>query len=398
MKWNKKLDILLICEYNVEKTMFLEKIGSGDYYRQLLDVLIKEVKEDRLGRKYFHLIDKEAIKEQSENLTIKRKEKLHKDCIEYYQHKTKNYDKTYQLFEHYATRYLNLIGHYFALELYEDAAKVLDEIGLYLYKWGFVGFLSNILKKFPEKDKPCVVNKLNTLFLLESLQIEDEDMNKIRKTFDLCGLSIMNERGSESKILNEMINSGLNAEDELIQLMSYLYLKNIKLLQGLVINNRDIELFTKKSEFYFIMLCDDVEYKSKYQYNMMDDPYFEKLYFCMRFHESFEKGNEVEQITKWFTRAHQSIRALKFDVTMLYVDLVVGFLEMKPSEKSIDNIQRICNLILENKQMKSYIHGIRFLKNINAYHNGNGIIIESPTGKTKLDMIFEAYVRMCEKQ
>lgn len=406
MAFDKRLDILLICNYQLEKNFFFEKVGSGDFYRELTrnDENDNNVLEERelkeLDRVFFSFIHNEASKERLNSLSDKRIKELHYKCIDYYQHKTMKYDKSYGAFDRYANRYINLIGHCLEIGDIDEIERILGDVGILLYKWGYKDYLKQIIDELIGETDDSTIKRIHMLYELDQLSLKPAMKDSVRNEYrsllvdtDFVDLIYLLNDELEEDHANVLITNSLLKNDELDRLVAQTVIGNVRytLSDDIYIPSKELIYFDSK---VFAFISNYTEINSDELQSQ--DPYYNLLLsecaFISHMGHLIEDDNYLHSAIQHFINTHILKRKLKFNCMPLYVDLVLKFLEFDNS-RVMSTLIPFCKGIVKDKSVSTFIQGNQLINRVIKYHESDNQEDQIKL-VTMYDKLFNSYVKL----
>jgi hypothetical protein len=255
-------ELFNILPYDIPEELFKQKIGTGDYLKQLQE-------EDSIYITGQGIRIKESfLKNHRIELAEKKKEELHLDIINnFYIPKLQNIKVVdYDDFVTYHNFYINLAYHYQQLSRYDDAIQQVSYIAKKMQYWGMKEALINFLNKLPDEKLNEESKFLKTYYNMFSMVLSGSDVSNDFQ--ELKSKFIFLEQLKERDIL-------LFVESKNLEGIFYrIFEKNIE--KAVQIHKESIELINNQTNKENI-------------YNTAIGRIFENLSFC------YEEGNEFEK-------------------------------------------------------------------------------------------------------
>jgi len=414
---------LLRIEYRIEREFFIQKMGSGDKYRELISN--KDIVEflDEICERTFFTLSEDFIKKNKDiKLDEKKIIEYNEKFIQYYTQENEKSNDNFDDFYLNAYRYINLVGHYANLDRLDDIFKILKDRAFTLFKWGYGSYLKSIIKDLKKKidhselhdNYKKEVRECEILYKTENVDLitEEERLKVVERVYvDSTGVlkklsklilsriskEIQTENNDKSD--KDTLEKFFNSNNEMILFIGYNILKILK--KDSVVSEMIANLASGSyyGSFYGNLLLkesfkmDDSDGIEKSL--LEDDPFYLMLFSSSMLSQKclFIKDVtdlECEEIIDIFVKGHELSRKLKFDCFDYYIkisSLFIKLVELDRREEIIDIIEKI----LENGTVKTHRQGNSYLKNISCLHKQQYDDIEEAKNRTKYDDLFDSY-------
>lgn len=283
------IELLYILPYNIPEELFKQKIGTGDY--------LKELKEkDYVEISYKGICVKESFKNNNKiEISKERKDKLHNDLInEFYIPKLKEVQIIdYENLINYYILYINISYHYIQLSKYDEAFTSLTTIIKKMQYWGMRNEIVDVINQFDEKEL-CEENRYLKLYYDIFLNIQpffydsetSEDcvqqfnyLEEVKNKDLLLYLEVKNLEGIYYQLIKEDIKHAISIYKTSIDLISDKNDLKLNLVCGKIYENLSFcyqQLYETEESikamdyaYEYLVNSDDPYEKAKMLYNKM---------------------------------------------------------------------------------------------------------------------------------